>query len=513
LGRHARRRLSIGGLAVIVPILAVVLAVLINGSSSSGDADQTVSTKLTSSAERATPVSRDGGEHVEPSAPLPKPVAGTHLMVDMASAPPLSTVRAWQKKSPYRAIGVYVDVTRVNDDRHDKVQRNLTPGWVSQVQAGGWKVLPIYLGLQAPRACQSGGFHAMSSSPVTAQQQGIAAADDAARSTAALGLGSVPVMYDMEHYSDGCSDAVRAFFLGWTSRLHQLDRLSGIYGSPTSLGHDLLAAGAHYPQPDVLWAVTANGSASTAVRQLPRQAWRGARANQFALDVKRHYGGKKLGVDDSAVDDGVWKLTHVAGPDKAAPALTMGYLAPTVRGQNTTLRWSGVDEDSASVAYQLQARRTASGSPVGSWSSPAAAGRALTMRLNAGDQFCVRVRANDQHGNVSSWTSRCTSRLIDDKQLQHGRGWHRTHLRGAQKHSVITAKWHHAVLKLGHAERGRVGVAVQGRGAVNVLLDGHRVGVLRSGGVRWVRVPHAGEVTLTSSTAHVAVDGYALAAE
>jgi len=520
--RHVRGRLKAGGL-VSAPVLAVIIALLFQASPLSA---RSAAHHPAARPDRAATVSRDGDEHGRPrnardtagdrpaATTPPKAAAGTHLMVDLASAPSLRTVRSWQRTSPYRAIGVYVHVAHAVDDRHDKVQRHLTASWVKQVQAGGWHVLPIYLGAQAPARCQLGRFHAMSASPLAAQRQGIAAADVAARSTARLGLTTVPVMYDMEQYGAGCGNAVRAFFLGWTARLHQLGRLSGIYGAPTSLGRDLLGAGPDYARPDVLWSVTANGVASTALHELPRQAWRGQRANQFALDVTRRYGGHRLAVDDSAVDDGVWTLVRARTADTTPPVLTVGDTAAAGTRKRTRLRWAAVDEASARVSYQTRVRRTVAGAPVSAWTAPAPANRTMPVRLRQGEQVCVRVRATDSAGNSSGWIRRCTSRLADDRTLRHqgkrARGWRRARARGAYRGTVTTAKRRHAKLRLGHAEPGAVGVLLRGRGAVTVRSAGKRVGVLRAGGLRWARLRHAGAVTLTATSAKVSVDGYVL---
>lgn len=519
-GRHARRRLKIGGLAATAPVLAVVLAVLFQVSplfARSGTHHRPVAPpQRVADVSRASSARGNAGAagSAQPAAAAPAPAAGTHLMVDLASAPSLRAVERLQRTSPYRAIGVYVHVAQAVDDRHDKVQRNLTPAWVDRVQAGGWHVLPIYLGAQAPARCQRGHFHAMSASPVAAQRQGIAAADDAARATARLGLTSVPVMYDMEQYGAGCGDAVSAFFLGWTSRLHQLGRLSGIYGSPTSLGRDLLGAGRDYVRPDVLWSVTANGVASTALHQLPRQAWRGHRANQFALDVTRRYGGHRLAVDDSAVDDGVWTLVRAKSADTTPPVLTVGGVPAAATAKRTILRWAAVDQDSAQVTYQTRVRRTLSGVPAGAWSAAAPGTRALHARLRQGEQLCVRIRATDAAHNASGWTRRCTSRLADDRALRHqdvrARGWHRARVRGAYRGTATIAKRKHAKLRLGPAQAGSVGVLLRGRGSVVVRSAGRKVGVLRAGGLRWATLPHAGAVTLTASSAKVSLDGYVL---
>jgi hypothetical protein len=521
---QARRRVGIAGLGAAGAVAgAVAFALLLEVSPLSAHTTAAGSaahpTRVHGArveAARAQPPSR-APQHRAPvttrDSRVREPAPGTHLMVDLASAPSLRVVRRWQQASPYRAIGVYVPVARAVDDRHDKVQRHLTPQWVARVRAGGWRVLPIYLGLQAPARCQRAAFHRMSAKPLAALRQGVSAAEDAAESTDRLGLASVPVMYDMEHYEPGCAAAVRAFLLGWTSRLHQLGRLAGVYGAPSSLGRDLVHGSPAYARPDVFWSVTVDGSASTAVRALPRHAWRGRRGNQFALDVTRRYGGTRLHVDDSAVDDTVWALAAPHQPDATPPVLTFASSAAVVRRKAATLRWAALDQLSATATYQTRVRRAVGGRAVGGWSTPAPGTRRLVLRLRQGEQVCVRVRARDQAGNASRWSARrCTSRLADDRQARIVSRWHRARAHGAYRGTLTTAARRHAVLRLGHASPGRLAVVLRGRGAVAVDVGGRRVGVLRGPGQRTIALRRAGALRLvTTSARRVSLDGFVLA--
>lgn len=512
-GRLARRTAVTGGLIGLVAAMSAVVALVsgIGPLSARSAAERTMS----------APTRHSAPAHARHASPVPAPVAalpvappGAHLMVDTASAPSLHTVRAWQRRSPYRAIGVYIHVSPSVDDRHDKVQRHLTADWVARVRAGGWNVLPIYLGAQAPQRCVAGPFHTISDDAVRAQRQGVTAAEDAARSVAALRLPTnVPVMYDMEYYHAGCSEAIQSFVLGWTARLHQLGRLAGVYGPPSSLGQDLLRAGrGAYAQPDVLWAVTADGSASTAVRGIPAPAWHGRRANQFALDVHRTYGGRRLAVDDSSVDDGVWAVQRPHGPDTTAPVLTLAAAPGAIEQAASALRWSAIDEVSTGVSYQLRVRRARAGAVIGGWSAPAPVGARLTARMHRGDQVCVRVRARDAAGNASGWSPRrCTSRLADDRAARRGRGFRHARVHGAYRGTVTTAAHRHAVLHLGRSARGSLGIVVRGRGSLVVRVAGHRVGRVEAGGLRWIRLRHAGAVSvITTSHRRISVDGFVL---
>src|SRR5271165_680573 len=68
----------------------------------------------------------------------------TGLAFDTCTAPPLSSMAAWQA-SPYHALGVYIG----GIDRHCP-QPQLTAPWVTAVAVQGWRLIPIYKGLQAP---------------------------------------------------------------------------------------------------------------------------------------------------------------------------------------------------------------------------------------------------------------------------------------------------------------------------------------------------------------------------
>src|SRR5215831_21329679 len=63
---------------------------------------------------------------------------------DTCSAPPISTLQAWSVTA-YRGVGVYIGgVNRAC------AQPNLTASWVVTAAGMGWRMLPIYSGLQAP---------------------------------------------------------------------------------------------------------------------------------------------------------------------------------------------------------------------------------------------------------------------------------------------------------------------------------------------------------------------------
>ncbi|WGL53064.1 DUF1906 domain-containing protein [Nocardioides sp. BP30] len=442
----------------------------------------------------------------------PTPAPGTHLMIDAASAPSLSTVKTWQQKSPYDAIGVYIPVSSAVDDRYDKFQANLTADWVSAVRAGGWQVLPIYVGRQAPDKCTTRSFHYISNNATTAAQQGRDAASDAAASAKRLGLSAAaPIVYDMEAYDSGCSTAMRAFYAGWTAELHTLGRMSGIYGSRNSTITDVAALPAHgQASPDVVWVATASGQAQTAtLPPLPDGSWNGKRLNQFNLGVTRSYGGVSINVDESAVDDYVW--------DTTAPTVTMPTIAPATGKAKVSVDWTGADTGGSGVAhYQVRTRDVGFGKALGAWSkAKTVKGSVRRAKLSAGEQYCIKVRATDRAGNTSAWSrSVCTTRYVDDRRLSPSKGWHKAHNAAAYARTTTVARHKGRTLSTGKVHARSIGVVLRGTGTVNVLIGHHKVGTVSGSGLVWLHLSrtHHGVVRLkTVSKQKVAIDGLALA--
>ena len=132
----------------------------------------------------------------------------TGYAFDACSAPALTSIQAWSA-SPYRAVGIYIGGV----NRACK-QTNLTPAWVQTTIGLGWSLLPLYVGLQAPCASQSG-LSKVSTNTTTAATQGGEAADDAANDATALGLpAGSPLWFDMEGYHLGdaaCTKSVQSF--------------------------------------------------------------------------------------------------------------------------------------------------------------------------------------------------------------------------------------------------------------------------------------------------------------
>ncbi len=237
----------------------------------------------------------------EPTTPLTY-MAGTTatrfsgLAFDTCTAPTLAQMTAW-KSSPYKAIGIYIG--GVN---RSCTQPQLTPSWVTAVTAMGWRLVPIYLGLQAPCSFRTA---AVKMSAISSNRQAVRDAADAVTKAKALGILPGSAVYgDMEHYDNtnsSCRSAVLHYLSAWTRELHRQSYLSGVYAHQNSGAPDLAAAynSSSYARPDALWIARWDGNTSlTGWPTVPNSFWAvGQRGKQYAGDHTETYGGVTLNVD------------------------------------------------------------------------------------------------------------------------------------------------------------------------------------------------------------------------
>ncbi|MGH3487657.1 MAG: glycoside hydrolase domain-containing protein [Actinopolymorphaceae bacterium] len=220
---------------------------------------------------------------------------------DTCAAPSLATMRAWLA-SPYRTVGIYIGgVNRACADG------NLSAPWVRSSARVGWRMLPIYVGRQAPCAFQDdlGPIR-----PVGVAQQGAAAAVDAARKAQRFGLfGGSTIYYDLEAYDTGnttCRRIVLQFLSAWTERLHDAGYLSGVYSSAASGITDLSDAygSRSIARPDAIWMARWDGRASVwGERNVPNNQWgTHQRLKQYRGGHNETWGGRRLNIDSNVVD-------------------------------------------------------------------------------------------------------------------------------------------------------------------------------------------------------------------
>ncbi|WP_233578283.1 DUF1906 domain-containing protein [Micromonospora sp. BL4] len=229
----------------------------------------------------------------------PQPGTFTGLGFDTCAAPSNAAMKAWLQ-SPYRAVGIYIG--GVN---RGCAQPNLTPSWVATQQAAGWRLFPLYVGLQAP--CST---YQRKIDPARAAAQGREAADDAVRNARSLGLSlASTITLDMENYPAGnaaCTAAVNSFVSAWTLRLHQLRFLSGFYTKVTSAGLADQVAVYQRPghaRPDVIDFARWDGVQTVSDSALPASYWMpGRRMKQYQGDHHETWGGVRINIDSNYLD-------------------------------------------------------------------------------------------------------------------------------------------------------------------------------------------------------------------
>ncbi|MFJ7131030.1 DUF1906 domain-containing protein [Streptomyces sp. NPDC098101] len=238
------------------------------------------------------------------------PVHFTGKAFDTCEAPSVETMRAW-RGSPYGAVGIYF----AGRGRGCPGQRELGPGWVASVQAMGWRLLPVFVGSQAPcvEAPAKKPF-AIGSDP---WGQGTREAGDAVRAARALGLDtSSPLYLDIESYRRGdapCAATTLSFVRAWNREVRRLGYLPGFYSSADTGVRDIEAqrkAGTA-DLPAVMWFARWLGKPALATEPaLAPAAWTPrARIHQYAGNVAESYGGHRLVIDRNAVDAPVARLT------------------------------------------------------------------------------------------------------------------------------------------------------------------------------------------------------------
>ena len=234
----------------------------------------------------------------------------TGYAFDACTAPPLAIMQAWKIASPYQGVGVYIGgVSR------SCTQPNLTASWVTAASLQGWRIIPIYVGYQAP--C-TGRPNATKFTNSTAAILGTADAADPVLQAHALGMLPGSALYgDMENYSStdaACRTAVLTYVSTWTKELHRQGYLAGMYANLSSGAKHLSEAytSTAYARPDALWiARWDNNSALTGWSSIPDSRWSNhQRGKQYRGDHDETYGGVRINVDSNRFD---------------APVATAGY--------------------------------------------------------------------------------------------------------------------------------------------------------------------------------------------
>ncbi len=277
----------------------------------------------------------------------------TGMAFDTCAAPSTGSMSAW-RKSPYAAVGIYIGGSmRACGDG------NLSASWVSTVTSGGWGLIPIYVGPQAPCVGQSGLAHI---SPTQAAAQGKANAADAIVQAKRFGLGAGTIVYyDMESYATGnasCTSTVLTFVTAWTAELHRQGYLSGVYGNPGSLMSDMsravTARSASFTPPDQVWYAhwnqLQNTTDASSYPVFKDSYWTlHQRLHQYSGGATQTWGGVAINIDANWVDARlpgnpvqVGYGTNNLGPGSAGFVFTgaMTYWRPSSSGVTGRAYWT-----------------------------------------------------------------------------------------------------------------------------------------------------------------------------
>ena len=234
-----------------------------------------------------------------PSGASATPFAG--LAFDACDAPSLTAMRAW-RASPYDGVGVYI-----GGPNRTCAQANLTAPWVTTVTREGWRLIPIYMGSQAP--C-TGRPNSVEFTLDNAAARGTSEAANAVVRAKALGMLPGSAIYgDVENYDitdSGCRTAVLRYVSSWTKELHRQGYLAGIYANLNAGAAHLSQAynSTTYARPDALWIARWDGNSSlTGWASIPNSQWANSqRGKQYRGDHNETHGGVTINIDSDRFD-------------------------------------------------------------------------------------------------------------------------------------------------------------------------------------------------------------------
>jgi peptidoglycan hydrolase-like protein with peptidoglycan-binding domain len=249
-----------------------------------------------------------------PSRPVRVPGSLEGLGFDTCTAPKQRTMDTLRARSPYWGVGVYI-----GGEARGCSQPELTRRWVAAQHRKGWRIFPLWVGLQAPILrrgtpgqfnCTSRTQHPMSPHADRARAQGVSAANRAIRNARGLGMKRGSTLFlDMEAYDNRvgrCTRPVLTFQSGWSHRLQARGWRSGFYSSGASGIADLDRARARTPHrytwPNVLWLGWGNGRANLEGEPYVRDSfWRRQRLHQYELDRWKRFGSVRIHLDQNAI--------------------------------------------------------------------------------------------------------------------------------------------------------------------------------------------------------------------
>ena len=269
---------------------------------------------------------------------------------DQCLAPTQKAMNKWLRSSPFLAAGIYIS----GKSRACREQPNLTPTWISTQLANGWRLLPITLGPQAscqPRFPRYSDDVRIDPTPGTdksyaaALAQGLAEASTTVVDAQALGIPAGSTLwYDLEGFDvtkTACRESALRFLSGWTTRLHELGYVSGVYSSAGSGLKALDDARVERPGlivlPDRIWIARWDERADTSTSYLREDGWRpGGRMKQYVGGHNETWGGVTINIDRNYLDLGAGS---VAAPESHCGGVRVDFAKyPKVSGTSTSRR-------------------------------------------------------------------------------------------------------------------------------------------------------------------------------
>ncbi|GCD90555.1 glycoside hydrolase domain-containing protein [Nocardioides sp. LS1] len=237
---------------------------------------------------------------------------------DQCLAPKQWEMNRWLNHSPFLAVGIYIS----GKSRACRNQPNLTPSWVSTQLANGWRLLPITLGPQAscqPRFPRYGDDPTINPKPGKYGRYSLArtmGTDEAGTTVAdakALGIvaGST-LWYDLEGFDLGntnCRESALAFLSAWTTKIHALGYVSGVYSSAgsgiTMLDDARVNRPGTFDLPDAIWIARWDGHANTSTSYVRNEGWQPhARVKQYQGGHDETWGRVRINIDRNFLDLG-----------------------------------------------------------------------------------------------------------------------------------------------------------------------------------------------------------------
>ncbi|MFI9028859.1 DUF1906 domain-containing protein [Streptomyces sp. NPDC053560] len=300
---------------LIVALAALLPSWLAPSSTSGGDRPPAAPGAGRGEAEAAPAAADDAAaddaaasrRRVAPTAAAKAPATGPYLYkgfgLDTCEAPAVSSLRAWNS-TRYRAIGVYF----AGHGRACPKQHNLSPQWFQGAKAAGWRVLPVYLGGQAP--CVKNKHkrrYAIGADPF---KEGTTEARVAVNRAQAYGImPRSPIYLDIEAYdlkNQACKEKTLSFVRSWSREVRRFGYIAGFYSSANSGVRHLASARAkgYTDLPSVMWFARWRVPPSAyGEKWLPQTAWHpNRRIHQYAGHVLETHGGRKLRIDRNWVD-------------------------------------------------------------------------------------------------------------------------------------------------------------------------------------------------------------------